>query len=185
MSTLFSTKVLILCVAGTAVLASAGSVTAASLITSKQIKDGTIKMKDLSPAVRAAIAAPGPSGAQGPAGPEGPSGAQGEKGAKGESGTFSAASVTIVTGNQAEYPVPFPGGVVPSSDVVCPVNTVAIGGWFEMVGLYFAAPAPFVSSKRQAANPRMWSVTIQWPDSYDTTNGNPTYVAKAMCAGTP
>lgn len=48
---------------------------AGKLITSKQIKNGTIQTKDISPAARNAL-----RGQQGPAGPQGPPGPQGEPG---------------------------------------------------------------------------------------------------------
>lgn len=57
-------------------LAGAGTATAARLITSKDIKNGTIKQKDLSKPVRTKLNAPGPkgdTGAQGERGPAGPS----------------------------------------------------------------------------------------------------------------
>jgi hypothetical protein len=53
------------------VLASAGSAVAARLITSRQIKNGTIQRADLSPSVRSSIARRGPRGSQGPVGPAG------------------------------------------------------------------------------------------------------------------
>jgi len=154
------------------VVAGASTATAASLITSKDIKDGTIKLKDLSPKVRALVTAPGPTGATGPIGATGPAGAP---------GGFSTDNITIVTGNVATYPIPFPGGAVPQSNAECPAGKVAIGGWFEMQGIYYATPTPFVSSYRQVGNPRMWSVSISWPDAYP--GDDPSYVAKAVCAG--
>jgi hypothetical protein len=60
-----------------AMIATAGTATAAKLITGKQIKDGSISSKDLSKSVRAQLKKTGPSG---PAGPAGPAGAQGAKG---------------------------------------------------------------------------------------------------------
>jgi hypothetical protein len=76
------------------VMAMSGSAVAASLITSKQIKDGTIQTRDLSKkAIRAlaksTTATPGPQGPVGPAGPAGPkgdAGATGQTGAKGDAG---------------------------------------------------------------------------------------------------
>ena len=58
-------------------LAGAGSATAARLITTKDIKNGTIKAKDLSPGLRAGLGAPGPQGPQGNPGPKGDKGANG------------------------------------------------------------------------------------------------------------
>jgi hypothetical protein len=76
------------------VLAMSGSAVAASLITSKQIKDGTIQTKDLSKKALTALktsrggpaGATGQQGAQGSPGPEGPQGEKGDKGDKGEPG---------------------------------------------------------------------------------------------------
>ena len=81
------------------IVALTGTAVAASLITSKQIKDGTIRLADLSPATRKALknahgpagkkgvaGVAGPAGPQGEAGPEGPRGAQGPTGPAGEIG---------------------------------------------------------------------------------------------------
>ncbi len=59
------------------VVASAGTATAAKLITSKDIKNGTIKAVDLSPALRGKLGAPGPQGPKGDPGPKGDQGAAG------------------------------------------------------------------------------------------------------------
>jgi hypothetical protein len=78
------------------ILASTGSAVAASLITSKQIKDGTIEVKDLSKKARGSLVGnrgltgtkgdQGPQGVPGPQGPQGVKGEQGDAGAKGETG---------------------------------------------------------------------------------------------------
>jgi hypothetical protein len=68
------------------VVASAATAGAASVITSKQIKNGTITSKDLSKAVRRQLAkagVPGPIGAQGLSGATGATGATGAAGATG------------------------------------------------------------------------------------------------------
>lgn len=73
----------------TLVVAMSGSAVAASLITSKQIQDGTIQVKDISKKARAQLAVAGPQGPAGPAGAVGATGAQGETGetgARGEQG---------------------------------------------------------------------------------------------------
>lgn len=158
-------------------VAGASTATAASLITSKNIKNGTIKLKDLSPQVRALISQPGPAGATGPTGATGLTGTQGPAGVP---GGFSTDNITIVTGNVATYPIPFLGGAVPQSNAECPVGKIAIGGWYEMQGIYYSEPAPFVNSYRQPA-PRIWSVNLAWPDTYPDTSAS--YVAKAVCAG--
>jgi len=58
-----------------AVAATSGSAVAGSLITSKQIKDGTIKYKDVDKRARTKL-----KGATGPQGPQGPQGAPGQPG---------------------------------------------------------------------------------------------------------
>src|SRR4051812_21882251 len=72
------------------VLAMGGTAAAASIITSKQIKDGTISTKDLSKktisALKGKIGKTGPQGAQGPQGPQGAKGADGAAGAAGADG---------------------------------------------------------------------------------------------------
>ena len=100
------------------VIASAGTATAAKLITSKDIKDGTIKAKDLSPALRARLGVPGPAGAQGPKGDPGP---------KGDSGislftfadTTSTPPIDLISG---------PEPVVASTAAQLPNATGAVGG---------------------------------------------------------
>jgi hypothetical protein len=64
------------------VLATSGSAVAASVITSKQIKDGTIQAKDISKRARAQIAktASARRGLAGPAGAAGPTGETGPRG---------------------------------------------------------------------------------------------------------
>jgi hypothetical protein len=75
------------------VLAMTGSAVAASVITSKQIKDGTIQTKDLAKKTVTALKGKqgsaglaGPTGAAGPAGVAGPQGGAGAKGDKGDKG---------------------------------------------------------------------------------------------------
>src|SRR6476469_7316716 len=71
-------------------LALSGTAVAASLITSKQIKDGTISTKDLAKktiqALKGKTGPQGATGATGPAGPQGPAGAKGTDGAAGVKG---------------------------------------------------------------------------------------------------
>jgi len=70
------------------VAAMSGSAVAASLITSKQIKDGTIQLKDISKTARKSLR--GKSGAAGAQGAKGDTGAPGAPGAKGDPGTPGA-----------------------------------------------------------------------------------------------
>lgn len=70
-------------------IATAGTATAARLITGNQIKDGSITAKDLSTALRAQISRTGARGVAGPkgeTGPKGDTGQRGEAGQRGETG---------------------------------------------------------------------------------------------------
>ena len=67
-------------------VATAGTATAARLITGKQIKDGSISGKDLSRAVQAQLKKAGVPGSQGAAGKDGAQGAPGASGARGDQG---------------------------------------------------------------------------------------------------
>ena len=84
---------------GAVVLSLGGTATAASLVTSSQIKNGTvtsadiknktIKAGDLAPALQKQITSGGKTGPQGPAGPagaKGDAGAQGQQGQQGQQG---------------------------------------------------------------------------------------------------
>ena len=68
------------------VIATAATAGAASLITGKQIKDGTISSKDLSTAVRAQLKKAGVGGSAGLQGAKGDTGPKGDPGLKGDVG---------------------------------------------------------------------------------------------------
>jgi hypothetical protein len=75
-------------------VATAGTATAARLITGSQIKDGSIAKRDLSSAIQARLARgarPGATGARGPAGATGPAGRPGRDGASGRDGAAGTA----------------------------------------------------------------------------------------------
>jgi hypothetical protein len=78
------------------VFAATGSAVAARLITSKQIKDGTIQTKDISRKARKALK--GNRGAQGPQGPQGPPGEKGDPGAPGAKGDPGSGPGTLASG---------------------------------------------------------------------------------------
>lgn len=85
------------------VVATAGTATAAKLITGKQIKDGTISRSDLTKALQQQLAKTGAAGAAGPAGAQGPAGVPGAPGTPGAAGKAGAdgsavAYATVATG---------------------------------------------------------------------------------------
>ena len=112
------------------VVAMSGSAVAASLITSKQIKDGTIQTKDLSKKARSALK----GGARGPAGPEGVQGPQGSKGDPGTAGPAGTAGAPGKDGLIASATVqhksfaPLADGATGTQTVTCPAGQKAIGG---------------------------------------------------------
>jgi hypothetical protein len=67
-------------------VATAGTATAAKLITGSQIKDGSIGSRDLARTVRAQLSRTGPAGVAGPQGVPGATGASGVQGPQGEPG---------------------------------------------------------------------------------------------------
>ena len=96
-------------------VATAGTATAAKLITGKDIKNGSIARKDLNTAVRAELSEPAKPGPRGPAGPAGPAGAKGAPGAPGAPGVVPApeAPITVTSFKNdwvsfgASYPVSY------------------------------------------------------------------------------
>ena len=77
-------------------LVTAGSSAAAFVVTSKNIKDGTIQPVDLSAKTKRVMR--GNAGPAGPAGQQGPRGFTGERGPQGERGPAGFQNVTRVTG---------------------------------------------------------------------------------------
>lgn len=98
-----------------AVVASVATAGAASLITGKQIKDGSISAKDLNKAVRAQLGKAGVPGPPGPKGDTGPAGAKGDTGSPGP-GTLLTAVADVPDGTFDREILVLPGlGAVVSS----------------------------------------------------------------------
>lgn len=113
-------------------IASAGTATAAKLITGKQIKDGTITQKDLSKAVQAQLKK---AGLPGPAGAAGPQGLKGDAGPKGETGPAGAAGATGLSGVEVKVVTQtINSGSTGAGTVVCPVGKVVLGGGVTVAG---------------------------------------------------
>ncbi len=117
------------------VVATAATAGAASLITGKQIKDGSISAKDLSKAVQKQLARPGVAGAPGPAGAKGDAGARGETGPRGETGSrgFSAWD-------------PIPAGQTVTGSFVYDSQAVIFGDYSTEVALPALAPVALTNT---------------------------------------
>jgi hypothetical protein len=144
------TRTILACVA-VALVAGATTATAASLITSADIKNGsirnadikkgTISQKSLTPEIQALLAQvradggipgpPGPKGDKGDAGAPGANGANGAPGANGTNGADGAPGVAnlVTARSQATWTT----GVTlqQQASVACPDGKVALGGGFE------------------------------------------------------
>ena len=105
------------------VVALAASAGASSLITGRQIKDGSISAKDLSKAVRAQLAKAGRPGAQGPAGPKGDPGPATGPAGGGLSGSYPSPQIAADAVGGAQIA---DGSVGPDDLAVTPVFRGAV-----------------------------------------------------------
>jgi hypothetical protein len=100
-----------------ATLVSAASATAAFVVTSANIKNGTIQLVDLNGKTKQALKGKrGPRGSEGPAGDQGPSGAPGPPG---QSPTFTQAYSERATAQPGSFAF---------VNAVCPQGTKVVGG---------------------------------------------------------
>jgi hypothetical protein len=122
-----SRNAVVLLVAGLVLMLSAGAgATAALVITGKQIKDGTVttkdvknktlKYKDFAPKTKSKL-----RGATGPAGPRGATGATGATGAAGAAGLPGLSGFEVVSSS-----VPLAGLVTGTASAACPAGKKAI-----------------------------------------------------------
>jgi Collagen triple helix repeat (20 copies) len=103
-----------------------GSAMAAGLITSAQIKDGTIRLVDINPSTKSALEGDrGPAGQRGPAGARGATGAAGATGAQGPVGPAGARGANGANGATGPAGPAGPAGedgVSPGMSAIYPVN---------------------------------------------------------------
>lgn len=98
-----------------------GGAVAASQITSKDIKNGTIKTADMSSSAKRAL-----KGQRGPRGFTGAQGAQGAQGPQGPAGPSAVSGITAVRASGTVAAFDFDGGFVSCP----PGQRVVSGGWF-------------------------------------------------------
>jgi hypothetical protein len=151
------------------VMASTGSAVAASLITSKQIKDGTIQTKDISKKAQTALkgktGTTGAQGAQGPQGDTGPKGDQGVKGDKGDTGAQGDPGPLLQT---------LPAGKTLKGDYHIGMTTTA-ASQFTYGGITFQVPLPTAPTFNFI--PQGGSATANCPGSV----ANPQAAAGFLC----
>ena len=120
-----------------ALAASAGTATAAFVVTSKDIKDGTIRLADISANTKKTLKSQrgrrGPQGVPGAIGPVGPRGSQGPQGLRGN---------TISYRNGYSGFVSVPAGSFRFANAECPAGTQIVGGGYATENVSTALLVP-------------------------------------------
>jgi hypothetical protein len=138
------------------VLAASGSAVAATIITSAQIKNGTIQLRDINSKARKALK--GQTGPRGPAGAKGVAGARGATGAKGATGATGARGATGPAGAAgATGPAGAPGTALGYATVDSPgtvssalnVTTANVTKPLSSTGFYCFSGLPFTPKNAQ------------------------------------
>jgi len=120
-----------------AVVAAASGTAATIIVTSKNIKNGTIQAVDISPAAKRALK--GNRGARGAAGPRGLQGATGPAGPTGAAGAQGPAGIQTLHG--ATQTLSVPSGATGDVTAVCPVGQTAVSGGAVFGGLLVMSAA--------------------------------------------
>jgi hypothetical protein len=125
------------------------------LVTSRDIADRTIQVRDLSPAAVRALR--GRPGEQGPPGPPGAKGEQGPPGPPGAKGTFDPTRLEWVWGSD----ITVQAGLGLITSVECPAGSYAIGGGYKVTS---GALRPYAEFR--GANGTRWDVALYNEGSY-------------------
>jgi hypothetical protein len=136
-----------------AVVAAASSTAATIVVTSKNIKNGTIKTIDISAGAKRAL-----KGARGPRGFPGARGSQGAQGPQGPQGLQGIQRLVAVSAAKSVSP--------PNVDTVvatCPSGMVAVSGSFSLSPNAGTAGMPTVLSSTSVTNG--WSVSVDASES--------------------
>jgi hypothetical protein len=117
-----------------AAVISAGSATAAFIVTSANIKNGTIQLVDMSAKAKRALK--GQQGPEGPAGELGPRGEQGQRGEHGLQGEQGPPGTSPHYSNAYSEQRIVPAGSFGFVNAICPPDTIVVGGGYatENVG---------------------------------------------------
>jgi hypothetical protein len=140
---------------------------ASGLVTSAQIKNGTIQLADMSSTAKQALKGQqGAAGAPGATGAQGLSGLTGLSGLPGLNGGFDPNKVIYVAGT----PVTDPPGAVVSATAVCPQGTIVISG-----GAYTSIAS--VAGSESHGSPTTWYIIVD-----NNTSISVDVHAVALCA---
>lgn len=146
-----------------AVVASASSTAATFVVTSKNIRNGTIQTEDISANAKQELkGSRGPRGLQGPAGVQGVQGVQGPPGASGATGPPGAAGATGPSGppgiqslTRVAESIEIPPETFDSVTALCPSGQKAVSG-----GVVFAGGGTEIwENQLKVVGGNGWSVT--------------------------
>ena len=157
------------------IVAMSGSAVAASLITSAQIKDGTIQLKDINKKARTALKGQrGPAGGIGATGLQGNPGATGLQGNPGAAGANGATNVVVRQGTLISVANGATGLVTAS----CNPGERATSGGNSVSGLAgWQVIESFPTPSTVGSTPTGWRV-----DALNGTGGAANLVAIVVCA---
>jgi hypothetical protein len=144
-----------------AIVAAASSTAATIVVTSKNIKNGTIQTADLSAAAKRAL-----KGNRGPRGFRGARGSQGVPGPQGPQGLQGIQRLVAVSATKT-----IPPEVTDNVVATCPAGMTAVGGGFNLVPAG-SSGTPTVTSSVSATTG--WSVSV---DTSESPGGNLTSTA--------
>jgi hypothetical protein len=147
-----------------AVVAAASSTAATIMVTSKNIKNGTIQTVDISAGAKRAL-----KGARGARGPRGFPGARGTQGAQGPQGPQGLQGIQRLVAVSATKTIP--PDVTDNVVATCPAGMAAVGGGFNLVPAG-SSGTPTVTSSISATTG--WSVSV---DTAESPGGNLTSTA--------
>jgi hypothetical protein len=159
-------------------IASTGAVAATVLVTSADIKNGTIQLVDISGKAKRAlkgkrgpVGAPGRPGAQGAQGPQGAGGAQGQQGVAGPAGFSSLHFVRTAD-------IPNPANTAVTAAAQCPDGQYPLGGGANTTSELQYVNDSFAAHSGPDGPINLWVASVKNLDGADTH----TFRVYAVCA---